>query len=99
MNKSQVCWKYRKLQCTMCSKCMIQDSLQKMPINRREEKVRTIAMAEKFSEVWGQMGKPLSDITNGVSENINVCDVYMKVSFQYLCPRTIDIGTLTLPVY
>ena len=67
MEKSHVCWKYRKLQCT---KGMIHGVVQKMSKGRGEEKVWTIALAEKLSEVWEQIGK--SDRFNN-SENINVC--------------------------
>jgi hypothetical protein len=73
MDKFQVCWKDRKLQCTTFSKGMIH---------------KKIGEKNKFerSEVWGQIRKAsLSDITNifNDSENINACkktsvDVYSR---------------------
>ena len=43
--------KYRKLQCTTYLKSMVHGVVQKMPKNWGDEKVWTIAMAEKLSEI------------------------------------------------
>ena len=53
-NKSHVCWKYQKL---VYKKYDSRGSTENVKKSRRK-KVWTIALAEKFSEVWEQIGKP-----------------------------------------
>ena len=77
MDKSQVCWKYRKLQSTTFFKGMFHGVVHKMLKNRGDEKVWTIAMAKKLSEVWGQIGKPHVITVNLKEHPLCIINVYM----------------------